>query len=391
MPFRYLDEQTLEQVRAAAVDSGYAAPGMLANLAAELPPAWVATAIPADGNALSRLFTFIAKLNSTRVLGSGVVPLRVWLKAAIFTAGDAPEAAVFRRALEISASDGAAGAAPAPAQLTADVAALPRTAGELEVQIGDEDDTLGVAFLHLGASASRSVVRLVVQRHFGGVAQTLAGDKPDVVCGTGWLIAPRLVVTNHHVVNARVPLEPAASAADFALQGAHAEVVFDDFGGPADPSTTRSTACVASDATLDYAVLQLAADAPDRPPLVLRGSPMLKPKERALKERVNVLQHPDGKPMRLGFRNNFVVAATDERISYLTDTAGGASGSPLCDDAWFVAGLHRGWTTLPGAPLQVWGQQIAQENYGTPIDRILDHLAQTAPELAAAITAAQQR
>ncbi len=65
--------------------------------------------------------------------------------------------------------------------------------------------------------------------------------------------------------------------------------------------------------------------------------------------------------MRLGFRNNFVVTGTESRLSYLTDTAGGSSGSPICDDAWFVAALHRGFTTISGGPLMVWGKPIRQE------------------------------
>jgi hypothetical protein len=89
--------------------------------------------------------------------------------------------------------------------------------------------------------------------------------------------------------------------------------------------------------------------------------------------------------MRLGFRNNFVVTGSAERLSYLTDTAGGSSGSPICDDEWFVAALHRGFTTIDGEPLMVWGQPISQENYGTPIGLILSHLEQHHPELHAEI------
>lgn len=78
---------------------------------------------------------------------------------------------------------------------------------------------------------------------------------------------------------------------------------------------------------------------------------------------------PQWGSMRLGFRNNFVVTGSESRLSYLTDTAGGSSGSPICDDAWFAAALHRGWTTITGAPLTVWGKAISQENYGTPRGR----------------------
>jgi hypothetical protein len=93
--------------------------------------------------------------------------------------------------------------------------------------------------------------------------------------------------------------------------------------------------------------------------------------------------------MRLGFRNNFVVTGTAERLSYLTDTDGGSSGSPLCDDAWFAAGLHRGFTAIEGGPVQVWGREISQENYGTPVPRIMAHLAEHHPDLHAEILAGQ--
>jgi endonuclease G, mitochondrial len=109
----------------------------------------------------------------------------------------------------------------------------------------------------------------------------------------------------------------------------------------------------------------------------------------ALRERVNVLQHPLGEPMRLGFRNNFVVTGSAERLSYLTDTAGGSSGSPICDDLWFVAGLHRGWATIKGDPVSVWGKEIRQENYATPIALILADIAAKDPALRAEIDAGQ--
>jgi endonuclease G len=93
--------------------------------------------------------------------------------------------------------------------------------------------------------------------------------------------------------------------------------------------------------------------------------------------------------MRLGFRNNFVVTGTESRLSYLTDTAGGSSGSPSCDDKWFVAALHRGYATIDGDPVMVWGTPIRQENYGTPIGVILSDLEERFPDLHAEVLAGQ--
>jgi endonuclease G len=216
-----------------------------------------------------------------------------------------------------------------------------------------------------------------------------AGGEPDWSLGTGWMIGPRLLITNYHVVNARAAREPAANDVDFAAQGKATQADFDFVRTEATPTTVPALECAASDQTLDYAVLRLGDDAADRKPLRLRTNPLTRPPESALRERVNVLQHPNGDAMRLGFRNNFVVTGTADRLSYLTDTRGGSSGSPICDDAWFVAGLHRGWATIEGDPVMVWGKEIRQENYGTPIGLILSQLEATQPALHAEILEGQ--
>ncbi len=75
----------------------------------------------------------------------------------------------------------------------------------------------------------------------------------------------------------RLPLEQRASADDFRLQGAATLVQFDFYKTGSAVQATRSAGCVASDAKLDYALLRLPADAPDRPPLRLRTSYITKP------------------------------------------------------------------------------------------------------------------
>ena len=392
MAFAYLSPATLDGVRTAVQALGLNTDGNLDALSAGINPAFVGFAMVGP-NPNAKLVTMTSRLNVTRNLVSGEVPLAIWLRNAILLAGGSPEETVFRAALAEMSTDGES-TPGAPA----DVGAAPRTSeGVLEIAI-DEDDTLGVAFLLRGAAAASSVAKLTVHRHFDGAPAFVAGGKPDLGLGTGWMIGPGLLITNHHVIAARAPSEPAASDADFALQGAHTTALF-DYHEPQSPGVPRpSTACVASDKALDYAVVRLAPPAPpapsapptaERAPLRLRANPLTRPPGSALRERVNVLQHPLGEPMRLGFRNNFVVTGSAERLSYLTDTAGGSSGSPICDDLWFVAGLHRGWATIKGDPVSVWGKEIRQENYATPIALILADIAAKDPALRAEIDAGQ--
>ncbi|PSL52074.1 trypsin-like peptidase [Saccharothrix carnea] len=392
MTFAHLSPQALAEVRQAAISVGFADTEQLKALTSSMEPAYVAVAAQ-GGNPLARLISLLNRMNTTRALVSGEVPMWEWLNQAIPLSGGLPEEMVFRRALEIVSPDGVArpGTAPTdvPREVPDEVAALPVADGDLEVVIL-KDDTLAVDFLHIGVEVARSVAKVVVHRHFDGVPSTVAGGAPEVGDGTAWMIGPRLLITNHHVVNARIGLDAkVASDLDFALQGRTAKVEFDFYRLDSAPHRTRSVECVAADRELDYAILRLADDPPPRPPLRLRPSPLLKPRGRELDERVNVLQHPGGNPMRLGFRNNYVVTGTADHLSYLTDTAGGSSGSPICDDAWSVVALHRGWRVIPGDPLTVRGQEVKQENYGTPIGRILDHLAANHPTVHAEVLAGQ--
>ena len=382
MAFQYLTDHGIKVVRDAVIARGLNNDIDLAALAAGISPAFIGSVtIGSVPNA--KLLTVTEQMNKTRLLMNGQVPLAKWLSNAILLAGGTQEELVFRRALEQIAPDGRA-----QDHAPADVEAAPRVDdGSLEIQIG-EDDTLGIGFLLRGAVAARSVAKLRIHRHFDGNASFLAGNDPDWGLGTGWLIGPNLLITNHHVVNARLPHEPAATATDFGLQAASTEADFDHHDESKQVTTVGVSALEATDPVLDYAVLRLEAGTSDRSPLRLRTNPLLRAATSALRERVNVLQHPNGDPMRLGFRNNFVVTGSVARLSYLTDTAGGSSGSPITDDAWHVAGMHRGWTTLT-TPVDVWGKLIGRENYATPIGRILADLETRNPAVRAEILAGQ--
>jgi endonuclease G, mitochondrial len=381
--FAYLSDDALLAVQRAAIDLGLNTDGNLVALTAGISPAFVGGNM-VGGTPSARLITLTARMNETKNLVSGEVPLAKWLNNAILLAGGSPEELVFRDALQKMATDSLPEAGASP-----DVDATPRSdGGSLEIKI-EEDDTLGVGFLLRGAISARSVAKLRVHRHFDGSPSFVAGGEPDWGLGTGWLIGRQLLITNHHVVNARTTREPAASEADFALQAAASETDFDYLEDGGDLTTVPVLECVASDRELDYALLRLDPAGADRAALRLRMNPLTRPQASALRERVNVLQHPNGDPMRLGFRNNFVVTGSAERLSYLTDTSGGSSGSPICDDLWHVAGLHRGWTTIAGEPVKVWGREIRQENYGTPIGLIVAQLQTKHPDLHAEIVAGQ--
>src|SRR5262249_39925969 len=195
--------------------------------------------------------------------------------------------------------------------------------------------TLDVKFLRAGAEAAASVVKLLVHRHMNGAPEHEEGDRPRFTSGTGWVIARGFIVTNHHVINARrdfglvgVPREPDASPQDFVLQAENTQILYDyiERNEQHVRYKTAAGALVCTDKALDFAILRVPGTAPNRPPLRLRTHMIRKTLVQALGTRVNVLQHPNGDPMRIAFRDNFVVLGDDTTLSYLTDTSPGSSG-----------------------------------------------------------------
>jgi V8-like Glu-specific endopeptidase len=195
--------------------------------------------------------------------------------------------------------------------------------------------------------------------------------------GTAWLIAPRLVVTNHHVVNVRAAEEADASAADLRLQSTNATVEFDFDRAAADRvlSVCVETLAFASK-SLDYAILRLSRD-PERPPLVINPARIQLNATSYLP--VNIIQHPRGEPKRVAFRNNLVTGADMDLIRYFTDTDFGSSGSPVCGDDWRVVALHRGAKYTSGVTYQ--GKDTAYVNFGSQIQAISDDVRAGNPQL----------
>jgi endonuclease G len=67
-------------------------------------------------------------------------------------------------------------------------------------------------------------------------------------------------------------------------------------------------------------------------------------------QRVNIIQHPQGRFKEIAFRDNQVKAVEDNFIQYITDTDYGSSGSPVFDDYFNVVALHNQRVRDPNAP-----------------------------------------
>ncbi|PCC75331.1 Trypsin-like peptidase domain-containing protein [Nannocystis exedens] len=260
---------------------------------------------------------------------------------------------------------------------------------QLEALPTHRDRTISARFLVRGAAAARSVAKVLVHRHFGDKPRFLSDESPECASGTGWLIAPTLFITNHHVIAARHDGDPPVAPGDFDRQARSTTLHFDYLAADAQFEPVRAIESVAADPDLDFALLRLPPG--DRPPLRLRKRLLERSRDTPLSECVNVLQHPNGEPMRIGLRNNFVVHGDATWLSYLTDTRHGASGSPVCDDDWGVVALHRGHRELTGVSIKLDNVAVRTENYGVQLPAVLEWLRQHAPAVQREIEAAQAR
>jgi endonuclease G, mitochondrial len=355
----YLQPDELDRVRDAAV-AAFADPQWRPVLFQGVLREWVAT-LPVLAIPAAQIMSDLAAMNRVERLVDGRVPLEIWLHNAARTTAEAGPREVFEQA-----RDQVARAAAGEPDLGSAGAV-----DEVQEEIIFRDDTVHIGYLAEGAAAGRAVARILVSPYQNGAPVTNPAGLPEPHAGTGWLLTPTLLVTNHHVINARTAIRgPALQAgeADLALQASHAVVRFDYDAEQQAGVEVTGAELVAWSAELDYAVLRLAAD-PGREPLPVHAEPL----DATLADNVavNVIQHPDGKAKRVGLRNNIVHDTSEQDVRYFTDTQRGSSGSPVLTDAWAVCALHRGARRVD---VKFQGKQSAYVNVGTQIAAVLADL-----------------
>jgi len=253
-------------------------------------------------------------------------------------AADAPAAAAAPAVVLTDALDEPA-ASPAPAPVTAgDLTARPPAE---QIKLVEEaligvQNYLSADFLDKGAVAARTVGRIVV----------LSGSGPRAI-GTGFLVAPGVLLTNHHVLPGVDRARGCAVQMDYVADTGRALVPQLYLFEP--------DRLFFADAALDYALVAVAAASDRRKPIAdygwnpLDGSPG---KITVLPDDyLNIVQHPLGRPKEVVIRDNRALdlrtgsgetaaAAMTPFIHYEADTDHGSSGAPVFNDQWEVVALH---------------------------------------------------
>ncbi|MGG8409800.1 trypsin-like peptidase domain-containing protein [Streptomyces sp. 12297] len=370
----YLTNEELAAVQEAALEEGFTDSGTRKLLFNSVNRKYQAT-LALLPSPLLQLQSDLNEMNRVERLIDGTVPLAIWLGNALGMSQLPGPHDVFEKSLDKVRR--AASGEP-------DVPPPAASSGETKEEIVHLDDTVPFGFLAGGETAGRAVARIKVPPYEAGAP---VRPPSPAHAGTGWLIAPDLLVTNHHVINARSRTGnaiPQATPEDLALQAVNSLCRFDYTGEDAVTEEATAKALAAWDKDLDYAIVRLTAPG-ERPVLRVSTEPLTVPKETPTA--VNIIQHPLGQPKRVALRNNLAYEADERDVRYFTDTQGGSSGSPVLTDDWTVVALHRAAQRVTDVSFQ--GKSTAFVNVGTQISSILRHLAEHSPELYAEITAAQ--
>lgn len=217
----------------------------------------------------------------------------------------------------------------------------------------------GLAFEELPADASTMFARL--EQHVGpnnlvpaywledGAARSRTVCKIDASgvdyknrsgswSGTGFLVGPGVLCTNHHVINSRDVANRSRALFDFAATSD---------GNVKSVATFRlrpdllfwTSPVVGTDGKggLDATFVAVQGD----PGAVFGVNPLLRQSFAAGdQELLNIVQHPSGRLKEVALRENKLVFQNSQVIHYKSDTEPGSSGAPVYNDAWELLALH---------------------------------------------------
>lgn len=271
-----------------------------------------------------------------------------------------------RRIVRIQAKTGFGHARAAMVSAMIGAAAIPARAGTRSAKLpgpeaiqGATIDFVGVAFLEQGRRAADAVGRVA-----------FLDGRPQ---GTGFMVAPGLFLTNHHV------LKSAAAAQQFQVQF--------DYENDATVRARVPTAfflnpdaCFVTDDIqgLDFTLIGVGERRSGSRALGEFGFIPLSDAgdKHMLGETANIIQHPDGRFKEVVLRENRLVARdeTHQVLHYTADTEQGSSGSPVFNNGWEPIALHHWggpWREVMGTN----GQPLSSEiNEGIRISAIVGKL-----------------
>ena len=209
-------------------------------------------------------------------------------------------------------------------------------------------DFVGIRYLDAGVAAARAIGRVNIRDASG----RLQGY------GTGSLVSPTLLLTNHHVL----PDPDAArhSAIEFNYQDG-----IDGRPLPAQVLPFDPDRFFLADDERDFALV--AVNAAPAELAVFGFNRLIESEGKAIiGEFVTIVQHPRGEKKQVALRENRIVDVPERFLHYSADTKPGSSGSLVFNDQWEAVALHH--ASVPAPERRELGGFV---NEGVRISRIV--------------------
>jgi len=229
---------------------------------------------------------------------------------------------------------GASGAVPSPA--------------EFEAVLGT-NDLVDEFWLERGIWAAKPVCRVVVRD----------AALRENAWATGFMVSPRLLLTNWHVFNTAADAENGIAEFDYRLD-IHGDPL------PAVRFLIKPGDFFLAWPDLDYALVAVSEFSLDgASPLSGFGYHRLVPNPGKILEGewITIIQHPGGQPKQFALRANQLIQKQDQFLWYASDTAHGSSGAPAFNDSYQVVALHHA-----GCPKRDNGRYVLRD--GTRVDSL---------------------
>jgi hypothetical protein len=229
-------------------------------------------------------------------------------------------------------SGGGGGTAAAPVAAAAAPATVP---GPHALQIPERVELVNgirnfvpVCFLELGLQSAKAVCKIQAK------GTDFRGRADQEWSGTGFLVGPNLLLTNHHVLNSIEVARDALCVFNYQLgvQFSPLETV----GIKLDPARLFVTSPLVGGFDFTFVWIESAAHTAFGAITMHRSAFTVHNGDFA-----NLIQHPLGELKAAVLQDNRVLRDTGILLHYSSDTDQGSSGAPVFNNRWELIGLHR--------------------------------------------------
>lgn len=201
-----------------------------------------------------------------------------------------------------------------------------RRTGTIEELVLGKSNLLPAWFLEVGARRASAVCKIETS----GVDYK---GRPGSWAGTGFLISPNVLLTNHHVLNSTDTAGRARCVFNF--QNDEVGKAQQTRSFRANPQRLFITS--PTPGGLDFTFVWVDGEPGKQFGFVPVDRKFFKVLDG---EFTNIIQHPNGEPKQVTIQDNLVVSQRDTVVHYTSDTMPGSSGSPAFNNQWKAVALH---------------------------------------------------